>query len=465
MSDDVWGDRNETEDFSEFGSLFDDSAPTKDLPSRASADDRLSFDTPSSGALPHWSDKAVDLGHDFSVGESAPPPADDPDVDVWSSFTSETPIWKDDAPIVDEPAIPADRRTGQQSRVTGQQSRVSGQQSRVSGQPEVAERAPGRITIGTDPSGITRRPPVVEGRRKGATPVPKSRQRPAPAPRKGRDMPTAIAVGMLLAAAFLAALNWRPIAVVAVVTVVLGLGAIEFYSKVAEKGYRPASPVGIATCVIAPLAAYWVGDSALTLVVAFGFMVVAGGFIGARNVEAGPMPNISITTLGIVWIGFLGSFAMLILRLSTTQGVVLENVGTDTLFLVVLGVAANDIGAMLVGSAAGRTPLRGWISPNKTVEGLIGGTLMTLIAMIVFSIMERSSTWVELKHLVLLAIVISCMAPMGDLVESMFKRNLDVKDFGSIIKGHGGILDRFDGYLFALPAVYYLTIVLEPWAA
>ena len=57
------------------------------------------------------------------------------------------------------------------------------------------------------------------------------------------------------------------------------------------------------------------------------------------------------------------------------------------------------------------------------------------------------------------------MAPMGDLVESMFKRNLDVKDFGSIVKGHGGVLDRFDGFLFTLPAVYYLTIVLEPWTA
>ena len=55
------------------------------------------------------------------------------------------------------------------------------------------------------------------------------------------------------------------------------------------------------------------------------------------------------------------------------------------------------------------------------------------------------------------------VAPMGDLVESMFKRNLDTKDFGSIVKGHGGVLDRFDGFLFTLPAVYYLTMVLEPW--
>jgi phosphatidate cytidylyltransferase len=113
----------------------------------------------------------------------------------------------------------------------------------------------------------------------------------------------------------------------------------------------------------------------------------------------------------------------------------------------------------------GRTPLRPWISPNKTVEGLIGGTLMTIVALVLVGISGKSDTWTSQKHLFLLAIVIAVMAPIGDLVESMFKRNLDTKDFGSLVKGHGGVLDRFDGFLFTLPAVYYLTTVLEPWAS
>jgi phosphatidate cytidylyltransferase len=281
-------------------------------------------------------------------------------------------------------------------------------------------------------------------------------------------MPMAIAVGLLLAAGFLLALMWKPVAAAAFIVVILGLAAVEFYDKVAEKGYRPAVVPGIVGCVAAPLAAYWLGVGTLPLVMAFGFMATAGGFIGARSVEAGPMPNVSITTLGMVWIGLLGSFAMLILRFSTNSGSLLPEAdyrGTDTLFLMALGVVANDVGALFVGSAVGRTPLRSWISPNKTVEGLMGGSLFTIIALMLVGITDRSTTWSSYGDLLALAVVISVMAPMGDLVESMFKRNLDVKDFGSIVKGHGGVLDRFDGFLFALPAVYYLTLVLEPWAA
>ncbi|MEZ5256935.1 MAG: CDP-archaeol synthase [Ilumatobacteraceae bacterium] len=129
-----------------------------------------------------------------------------------------------------------------------------------------------------------------------------------------------------------------------------------------------------------------------------------------------------------------------------------------------VAVVANDIGALLVGSAGGRTPLRPWISPNKTIEGLIGGTVVTIGAMILLKIVNsEASTWVSMSHYLLLAVVVSILAPIGDLTESMFKRNLEIKDFGTLIPGHGGVLDRFDGFLLMLPAAYYLLVVLEPW--
>jgi phosphatidate cytidylyltransferase len=130
--------------------------------------------------------------------------------------------------------------------------------------------------------------------------------------------------------------------------------------------------------------------------------------------------------------------------------------------MVVIGVIANDIGGLFVGASVGKTPLREWVSPNKTIEGAIGGAIATLVALVVVG--SQNGTWNSMGEWIALAIVISVMAPIGDLVESMFKRNLDVKDFGSLIAGHGGVLDRFDGFLFVLPAAYYLMLVLQPWA-
>ena len=228
-----------------------------------------------------------------------------------------------------------------------------------------------------------------------------------------------------------------------------------------EKGYHPATVVGIVACTAAPLATYWVGESALPLLMVLAFAAACATFISSSGVESNPMPNIAITMLGIVWIGILGSFGAVILAISNIG----ENpIGTDTLFLLALGVVANDVGALFVGSAVGKTPLRSWISPSKTLEGFIGGTAMTLLTMIVVHVTDRSDTWNSWGDLVLLGAVISITAPLGDLTESMFKRNLDVKDFGALIKGHGGVLDRFDGFLFSLPAVYYLLQLLEPWA-
>jgi phosphatidate cytidylyltransferase len=92
---------------------------------------------------------------------------------------------------------------------------------------------------------------------------------------------------------------------------------------------------------------------------------------------------------------------------------------------------------------------------------LVGGTVFTFLAVILVGL--QSDTWNDLSEWLLLGLVISVMAPLGDLIESMFKRNLDVKDFGTLVPGHGGLLDRFDALLFALPSSYYLLLVLEPW--
>jgi phosphatidate cytidylyltransferase len=402
---------------------------------------------------------------------SAPADPSD-DLDVWSSFAGKAPVWRDDQPVDPhdetdeiERVIPIEPLGLDPDDVTNRDDSIP------------IRREPGRITIGTDPTDDRSRPVPRKGRpgeptrggrpaRSGSTARPPTR----PAKANARDLPTAIAVGALIAIVFVIAVIVSPKLVLVVVIAVLGLGSIEYFDKVAEKGYRPATVIGIIACVATPIATYWAGERALPLILALGFVAISFTFIGAKSLEAAPMPNMAITTLGVVWIGFLGSFAALILRYSkgsgfpVAEGFLSTTIGTDTLCLLAIGVVANDIGALMLGSAAGKTPLRAWISPNKSVEGLFGGTVATILAMVIVGLTDRSTTWNSAGDLIVLAIVISVMAPLGDLTESMFKRNLDVKDFGTLIKGHGGVLDRFDGFLFTLPAVYYLLQLLEPWA-
>jgi phosphatidate cytidylyltransferase len=418
----------------------------------------ISFGTEESGAMPHWTDPPTGEVPRISAAETASDPNED--VDVWSSFAgssttddaAEAPkdptgelSWHDDPTVDDAPPTPPSRSSGTVP---------------VTEPAEPARREPARITIGTDPSGMPRRP---DPKRRGAAPQrPPSAGGTAPIA-DGRNLPVAVASGLALAAAFLALTMWRPAGAMAFVTLALGLASVEYFARVTDKGYRPVIAIGVAACVAAPLAAYWVGEQAIPMVLAFAFLAGAISFIAADSVEAGPMPNMAITMLGIVWIGVLGSYAALILAWSNFGAG--TPWGTDTLVLIAIGVVANDVGAYFVGTAFGRTPLRPWISPNKSLEGLLGGTILTLLVMLVIGIQGYSDTWSSTSHLLMLGIVISATAPLGDLAESMFKRNLDVKDFGAIIRGHGGVLDRFDGFLFALPAVYYLMLVVEPWTA
>lgn len=465
MSDDMWrrgsGDGSNDDDLDDFGELrFSDEEADDVAP--------LSFGSDDSGALPHWTDspsadQAPLFPDERSGGASRPAPrSTDDDVDIWGSYSSPAP-----RPVPDDPSGSVPRtadasggrprvRLGESTGGTRRDPTTGANTRPIPATVDTSETGRGgRASSGDDPQSRTG---------SGARVRPEARPRPARAARSmggtgGRDMPSAIAVGLLMLAVFVAALLWRPVAVLAIVVLVCGLAAVEFFEKIVERRYRPATIVGIATCVAAPLAAYWVGDGALPLVLTFAFMASAITYIGAENVQANPMPNVAITTLGVTWIGLLGAYGALLAGASNAPG--LPHVGTDTLFIVAAGVIANDVGSLFVGSAAGNTPLRSWISPNKTVEGLLGGSVATLVVMWIVSL--QSDTWNDIGEVLLLAIVVAVLAPLGDMVESMFKRNLEIKDFGTIIRGHGGVLDRFDGFLFALPASYYLLMVLQPY--
>lgn len=548
MSDDRWrrDGRGEDPETSEFGGpLFADDPAGESTDGTGRPDDpmntaerRLSFGPDDTGPLPHWSDPPTGeiprLAPRAAAGGGGDEESDE--VDVWSTFTTESPVWRDDdedlpTSVIEQvptefgpptgnasgsvPRTPRDPSgatdrpgvfdrsgdfdltggydrdpSGQVDRSGGVDREPSGQYPRTGGLfdddtgssprgghgrdpsgsvPRAGRpaergsmtgevpRTPGRITIGTDPSGMPRRQPDPR-RRPGAPrtgrPVAPARK---PQPPSQRDMSSAAVVGLVIAGVFVASLLISHVITLGIVVIVLALAGWEYFGKVTEKGYRPAIAPGLAACAFAPIAAYHYGDGALPLVIVLAFVAASASFIGAHGVESGPLPNMAVTTMGVVWIALLGSFGGLILGWNTLAG----NLGTDTLFMVALGVAANDIGALAVGSAVGKSPLRAWVSPSKTIEGFIGGTLVTFFALFIASkLAADQNAWGQSKWILLLALMISILAPLGDLTESMFKRNLEIKDFGSIIQGHGGVLDRFDGFLFVLPGAYYLTLVL-----
>jgi phosphatidate cytidylyltransferase len=166
-------------------------------------------------------------------------------------------------------------------------------------------------------------------------------------------------------------------------------------------------------------------------------------------VRARPTVNIAVSVMAFVYVAFLGSFAALLL----TGG----SIGMRILLGAILATVAYDIGAYFVGRSMGKTPLAPAVSPNKTVEGMVGATLVTIL--VCWIVVGAIEPWDRGKA-VWLALVVSLAAPLGDLCESMIKRDLDVKDMGNLLPGHGGVLDRIDALLFVMPATYYLVHVI-----
>ncbi|MCJ8211762.1 phosphatidate cytidylyltransferase [Mucilaginibacter sp. RS28] len=165
-----------------------------------------------------------------------------------------------------------------------------------------------------------------------------------------------------------------------------------------------------------------------------------------------PFTNIGFTFLGLIFTIVPFSFFH---ALGFVNGAF--NSHFPMAFLIMLW--ANDTGAYLSGRWLGRTKLFERHSPKKTWEGFFGGVVIASLAGFIISLYFKELLW---NQWISAAIIIGCVGTMGDLVESMFKRSLNIKDSGGILPGHGGLLDRFDGLLLAAPIVYtYLYFVLN----
>ncbi len=133
----------------------------------------------------------------------------------------------------------------------------------------------------------------------------------------------------------------------------------------------------------------------------------------------------------------------------------IREMGLSYIAYVLLVIWVTDSGAYFIGRSMGRNKLWPEISPNKTIEGAVGGTVIATVAAVIFHLfLPLDFTWTEL---IAITVVLSVFGQLGDLAESAFKRHYFVKDSGKILPGHGGILDRIDSLLFVLPLFYFLS--------
>jgi phosphatidate cytidylyltransferase len=271
-----------------------------------------------------------------------------------------------------------------------------------------------------------------------------------PTPTARDDLTTRLVTGVGLAVLGLVCFALGRAATAVLVTVIVTAAAFELYEGFRRAGFQPATLIGLLGCVSIVGVAYNYGERAFGLVTALVVVFTLLWYL-TKVVHARPMANAAVTVLGYVYVGVLGGFAGVLLVFPD---------GVGMLIGLVICAVGYDIAGYLVGSRLGKRSLAPEWSPNKTVEGLIAGMGASVVLGVVVASLFGITPWNSLGDGLALGVVVAVFAPLGDLCESMLKRDLGLKDFSSILPGHGGVLDRFDAILFCLPAVYYLVLAL-----
>jgi phosphatidate cytidylyltransferase len=271
-----------------------------------------------------------------------------------------------------------------------------------------------------------------------------------------RDVPAAFMTGVLLAGVALAALWAGPaaFAVVAGIAVLVAQG--ELFGVMVKAHNQPATLVGLVAGVLMMAGAYFRGEAATPAMFALGVMAT---FLWFMTVPAehrtNVTRNIGMTVLNMAWIPLLGGYLIATLKLDDGKALV---------FAIILLTFLFDTAAFLIGSVSGggwfQRPLAPNVSPKKSWEGLLGGTFATVVASGAFVTSFVGPFEDRRVDALLLGLVVAIAATLGDLAESVVKRDVGVKDMGTVLPGHGGILDRIDSLLFVAPATFLLFRVI-----
>jgi phosphatidate cytidylyltransferase len=236
------------------------------------------------------------------------------------------------------------------------------------------------------------------------------------------------------------------------------LGAWELYRMAREAGHEPMENAGIVLAAIIPLMVHATYLGVFRVTVTVGvllFLALAAGVIWARGTQRKPLVSLAITVTGVIY----PALVTYMYPIRYHDYAIDARAGTLLLMLPIALTWATDTGAYFVGRSMGRHKLIPSVSPAKTIEGAVGGVAIAVIAAwlyVTFLLRPFAQLSMLPVGLTVFAIIVSCVGQVGDLAESLFKRDAGVKDSSKLLPGHGGILDRFDSLLFVLPVAYVL---------
>ena len=262
-----------------------------------------------------------------------------------------------------------------------------------------------------------------------------------------------IATGLTVVTIFLV-LMWTPgleLSFALFIIALCAVGLFEYYAIVRARAISPETIGGILAGTAIAFTGYFHNPTLTNFALYGGCLLVASLHIvrGQHSVA-----GLASTVFGIFYVGWFGAHVIFLHR--TPAG------GPGLVFVLFVAVVLTDTAAYFVGSAIGKHKMAPKVSPNKSWEGAAAGFLFSVLGLFVLSRLRMAGLLTGLPEwttpqFIHAGAVLSITSQVGDLAESCLKRDAGVKDSGSLFPGHGGVLDRCDGFLFAAPVLYYMT--------
>jgi phosphatidate cytidylyltransferase len=275
--------------------------------------------------------------------------------------------------------------------------------------------------------------------------------------RAGRNLPAAIGIGVGLGAYVILSLAFLKPAFVALVAVALVLATVELHEALQKQGMTSAIiPIAIGSVAIA-FGSYFAGrqepvvfSTTSVLLASLALTVLASLIWRMPKGAVGYVRDVAASMLIIGYVPFLGSFAALMLA---------EEQGSARVVTFLLVVVMNDTGGYVAGVLFGKHPMAPKISPKKSWEGLAGSLVFGTVAGVCMALfLLEVPFWVG----IILGVSLVAAGSCGDLIESMIKRDIGIKDMSSFLPGHGGVMDRLDSLLVAAPVAWLIMYLLVP---